>query len=128
MEEDLALVLALFQEQEGLLAVRAKVRNEIVALQTEEDELRDMLHLPAAHPVSVPQSPSRKAHEYPVPSRPRKNGHSNAVRKSQATPVHNHRPEPPPGRQSTQSTRVEPVSAPVPSLSELPPSPSLIIG
>ena len=43
------------QEHEGLLAVRGRIRKEVVALQDEEDELRRVLGLPPARsPETVP--------------------------------------------------------------------------
>lgn len=52
---------ALFAEQENLLAVRARIRREIVALQDEEDEMRGIMGLPPAHLVMiVPASPPRQ--------------------------------------------------------------------
>lgn len=56
-------MLALVQEHEGLLAVRANLRKEVVALQDEEDRLRDMLGFPTVHPVAVPASPPRSEME-----------------------------------------------------------------
>lgn len=50
-------VLELHQEHEGLLAVRKKLRGEVIALQEEEDELRRSLGLSVAHPEPPPPPP-----------------------------------------------------------------------
>ncbi|CAB1116834.1 unnamed protein product [Ectocarpus sp. CCAP 1310/34] len=56
-DEDLALVREMHQEREGLLAVRTRLRREVVTLQDEEDELRLVLGLPPARSELVLATP-----------------------------------------------------------------------
>ena len=49
-----AQVLELNRESEGLLAVRQRLRREVMALQDEEDGLRRLLGLPATRPTPCP--------------------------------------------------------------------------
>lgn len=54
-------ILELHEEQEGLLAVRVRLRTELVALQNEEDGLRRLLGVAAVHAGSEPPLPRRPA-------------------------------------------------------------------
>lgn len=45
------------------MAVRARLHKELIALQSEEDELRISLGFPIVHPVAEPSSPPRSALE-----------------------------------------------------------------
>ncbi|CAM9411224.1 unnamed protein product, partial [Scytosiphon promiscuus] len=61
-EEDLALLHRMHQENEGLLAVRGRLRKEIVTLQDEEDTLRRVLGLPPARAGLAPPAPAPVPH------------------------------------------------------------------
>ncbi|CAN0328126.1 unnamed protein product, partial [Hapterophycus canaliculatus] len=58
LEEDLALFHRMHQENEGLLAVRKRLRTDVVTLQDEEDKLRRVLGLPPARSELAPPAPA----------------------------------------------------------------------
>lgn len=103
----------MYRENEGLLAVRKRLRIEIVTLQDEEDELRRALGLPPARAELVRPSPSPLPSP-PAGSRPRRKGASSKKWSRVATP-----PAPPP------PPPLQPPQPPLPPLPKLPSLPTL---
>ncbi|CAM9196120.1 unnamed protein product [Ectocarpus sp. 6 AP-2014] len=127
-DEDLALVREMHQESEGLLAVRKRLRREVVTLQDEEDELRLVLGLPPARselvlptlppPLPPPVEPSEavapaKKKRRPIPQR-------------RTTPPAQGEPSVATGTSSCSSS--SPAAANGASVSPQHPSPSVAIG
>ncbi|CBJ31971.1 conserved unknown protein [Ectocarpus siliculosus] len=128
-DEDLALVREMHQESEGLLAVRKRLRREVVTLQDEEDELRLVLGLPPARSELVlptlpppPLPPPVEPSEAVAPAKKKRR----SIPQRRTTPPEQGEPSVATGTSSCSSS--SPAAANGASVSPQHPSPSVAMG